>query len=311
MLPRCRPALGLLLILFGINFPSVAPAAPPTDITTVQLSEIAYDFAMDAETGTVAAVVPDKDLVLVYPNFATDPKAAPKSISVGKRPVAVHFKKLPARTVWMVLCHDSSELAILNPTDFRVQKVIALPGLLPFRCTTSQEPNDPLLYSFNAKGEIGVLNLATESYLGILPKPRPSGGVISADGSRLYYPRGAEFENLVWEDLAPPREPGLLPTVTASYRHPVFTNHLRVNVHPHGSFVAFSTELWRPSLDQRLHILADPSFVISAARPVLFSYARQKLTATSDVTFKELGSVELPAVAPPVPYKTLTGVTLT
>jgi hypothetical protein len=126
------------------------------DVKSFDLPADFADFALNPETGTVAAVDPDKNEIVFFRNVAS---AAPgqlmpsASAKTGKTPVSVTFKQFGETAVFAVVCSEDQSLFLFraggvaeDAEDFTLLKKVSLGVDGVSLVFGSRNPSDPFLY---------------------------------------------------------------------------------------------------------------------------------------------------------------------
>lgn len=186
-------------MVFAVLFSYVSPAV--ADVKTVDFAADYADFALNPDTGTFAAIDPDRNEVAFFRNIASsaegvvEPSTTAKS---GKAPVSICFKRFEGKTVFVVGCSEDSHLYLyqaggVSPSDqdFTLLKKVALQATGVSSIIASQNADDPFLYYFYGAGHdsaVGVFSLRDETDHGRLLGDAMDGAVSA--GGEIFYTRG-------------------------------------------------------------------------------------------------------------------------
>lgn len=181
--------LGMMALLAGIAAPVNA------EVTNLRLPADCADFALDPDTGTLAAVVMETSSVLLFRAAAwqagsTKPAA---TLAVGAAPWTIAFKRFKNRRVFVVGCRDDSHIYVFDADDGAVVKKIPVPSPGVWHVAASANPDDPFVYfnvstpgrSGGVEPHVHAISLKTLDDLGAVTQ---AGGVfmVSASGEVGY-----------------------------------------------------------------------------------------------------------------------------
>lgn len=179
--PRSLCGMALFLALTGAAGAQTKALVLPTPCV---------DFALDSDTGSLAAVDAAGNAVLLFRAAAwqsggMEPTAR---VAVGSTPMAVVFKHFGDRRVFVVACEKDSHLYVLNAADGALVKKIPIASVGVVNLATSINPDDPFVYYNFGRGHdsmAGAISLRTLEDLGGIIKDSAD-CAISASGDMAY-----------------------------------------------------------------------------------------------------------------------------
>lgn len=123
-------------------------AARAAELTSVELESPAFDFALDTQTGTLAATVSGEKKVVLYGSelaAAGGPLKPTASISLETSPREIVYKRTKSGGLFVVSSFDGPELCVLEAATLKQTAKIALPDKIT-SLATSVVPEDPYVY---------------------------------------------------------------------------------------------------------------------------------------------------------------------
>jgi hypothetical protein len=185
-----RQAVRFLLGLVLFAGSDAATAAP---VNPFLLPAACADFALDPDTGTLAAVVTDHDTVLFFKADAWQSgKLVPSAtLAVGPAPVVIAFKQYKDRRVFVVGCAGDASLFVCDADRGTLVRKIPLPSVGVTGVAASVNPDDPFVYYTyierdpqSASPRLGAVSLARLGDLGVVAHSKEI--AISASGEMAY-----------------------------------------------------------------------------------------------------------------------------
>lgn len=122
------------------------PAAAETK--TVNLPQAQADFALDPDTGAIAAVDAEASTATLFRKayFTGDAKALAGPVRVGATPCSIAWKRFGKKTYFAVVCTQDSHMYVLDAETFELVKKVVLASAGVSSVTCSTNPEDPFLY---------------------------------------------------------------------------------------------------------------------------------------------------------------------
>lgn len=268
----------------------VAPLAAQ-EIKAHKLSSLAIDFALDPETGNVAAVDPLASSVELYSAafFDGDTKAKAAPIKVGHVPSTIVYKKFKQRGVFVVGCFDDSHLYLIDAARFTLLRKISLEQTGVRHVSCASDPADPYVYyAFGSDDgqQIGCVSLATLSDEGVVLNNTVQ-LAISARG-RYYYAETDYGRMSVCRQVMRGGKPEFYHRDTEVEPAKAIISDGRE------AFVALGRNIYTPDLEKQIARLDFEVQSIHPARPLLFGLKGQDLHVASANTYRHLHRQPLP-----------------
>src|SRR5262245_27955325 len=115
--PRPPLALGWMLA-FALPCAPLLPLSAQ-ERSTIPLKEAAQDFALNPETGDLAAIHAEKNTVTLYraAYFDGDRSKIAGPITVGSNPVSIVFKRYRDKAYYCVACLNDSYIHVIDATE--------------------------------------------------------------------------------------------------------------------------------------------------------------------------------------------------
>lgn len=160
------------------------------ELSPRKLAASHYDFVLNPETGGLAAIEPEANLVTLYQAEYLSGDASKKigPLKVGNTPSCIIYKKYKNRGVFIIGCLKDAQLYVVDATKLTLIKQIPLQGDSVVSLAASLSPTDPYIYYCYRRpsdDEIGRVSLATLADQGkVLISARDC--AISADGKLLF-----------------------------------------------------------------------------------------------------------------------------
>lgn len=147
---RNLPFVGGMFLVVATVFCPAASAA----VTEVTFAEWASEYAVDPQTGNIAAVDPANNEVSLY---GSDLKsgAAPKpiaSVVAGNRPTSVVFKQAGATRLFAVACLAESNIYLFDAATLKQLAKIPVAASDVSSLAASVNPDDPYVYYCYGRG---------------------------------------------------------------------------------------------------------------------------------------------------------------
>ncbi len=259
---RLTIAASLLLCMV----PAVSPAAEPK--LTIEprgpfkLKEAGYDFALDPDTGNLAAVNEARGTAMLYlpEYFQGDESKVLGPVDIGEKPSSIIFKKHGTATIYAIGCLADNHIHLLDSTTFKSIGKIDVGGRTSLLGTAEDDPyiyyarprshsqaridpkelaNDPnatriLVRNRMATDEdvVGRVDITTMADEGIVCEQATSFAV-SPDGTRIYFRRdGTQVDGRYLDILG--RSPSGVATKHNYWEH---KDTRPYNVDPRGRYI--------------------------------------------------------------------------
>jgi hypothetical protein len=219
--PRWLLAATVVVATFARAAAAQEPAA-----RVGKLSVYGSDFALDKQTGNLAAVDPKQELVALFkPEPAGLDKPLEPIVQTKLRglPVAIVYKQLGERGYFVVGCLLESAIYLFNAADLKQEaRIPIIQGCTSLAASAS--PRDPYVYYCyrgerpgHDGGKSGIVNLESRRDLGEVFHPAWETAV-SADGNFVYTRPNIYFKNGVQSfRRILPANPGDKPTLERSH----------------------------------------------------------------------------------------------
>jgi hypothetical protein len=291
-------------------------AAQGAGISGVALENPSRDFAIDPETGVVAAVESEKDTVRFYPEATNGSVKDSSAVAVGKGPVGIIFKKFEDKRYFVVLCHGAKSAVLIDGATLKVTGEIKLSGADPRKIIASSNAEDPYVYiatmgegsdpygtraiDFRVMKDLELAGLKNHFDL------QRNGAAISGDGRTAY---GHIFLRGCWIGRITAQNPGKAPTFGEMR---VVPEKEEIFPDPYGEMMAAGREVYSADMKTRLgtvdatvlSFLAGKPYIVigslpepgtvAASGPMPQTGPGETISLASRNTFKTIGHVELP-----------------
>lgn len=268
-----------LLVLF-------AGARARGAVAKIELPNSSLSFAIDPDTGMVAAAEPANDIVRFYPKIGSDQVAdGAVGVKVSKGPLSVVHKKFGKDSFFLVLC-DAGQEEVIDAKTLKVLKAITLTGSSPFNQLVSENPEDPYVYvlmrhrdSNDQNSGVRVVDLRVQKDIGSVPLWGGLGGAtadgaFSPDGHKAYTtsagmtPSGLSVVSVAWSDI------GKLPQTSQVYfQNASITGYVP---DPFGQTVATGTGIYSADMKTNLQVLPGSTVCFLPNRPLLVAISGRR-----------------------------------
>jgi hypothetical protein len=257
----------------------------------------AIEAAINPDTGGLAVVVPRQGTVILFPKFveSVGKKAEPVVAKVGGFPCGIVYKKFADKAYFVVACHLSNELVLLDATTLKLEKTIAVKLGRPHSVISSLAPKDPFVYYTIQAGAqarrpnvFGWVNLNTgadESPMNGIPAEDLA---ISADGKRLFTRYARSVNTLEAPDPGARGKAPVVKQTTMPPGGPWFV------ADPRGEYL-IADRVWSLKDAKEAAKLSVYGCYASPTAPVLFGIDPQykHLVAVSTNSLRAVGAVKL------------------
>lgn len=175
----------------------LAPLAAQAEVTTIRLPEAYFDFARDPQTGTIAAVAPEKDEVVIFEgarlNTHADQATPAARIPVGKKPSAIVYKRYDKLRVFAVVCHEDPCVYVISAegnheqTPFQMLQKVDVGASQATVIAASINERDPYVYASGGQYNQPVSNLLSLRNMAVSGRLDGPTHALSTSGEVAYH----------------------------------------------------------------------------------------------------------------------------
>lgn len=309
---RC---VGLRIVIAVLSLVVIASCCRTSSaaVTELKFADTASEYALDPESGNIAAVDPTNNKVSLYgPNFTDGATAKPiASLVVGNRPGSIVFKQAGKVRLFAVGCLSENNIYLFDAATLKQTAKIPITGSDVTSVAASLNPDDPYVYYCygrghdSATGRVQVLKHVDEG----LAFDDSMDCAISASGN-LAYRRGpwspSGFESL--RKVEPTVPGGKVSFQRVFYDHNSTAQYV---VDPFDVYTATGPKLYTARLDKSVAMLQfaplrffpDRPFAVGFDQyigsqrhmmPSSRSESKRKLVVASTNSFQNVVELELP-----------------
>lgn len=265
------------------------------EVKAIKLASQFSDFAVDPETGNVAAIDPKASTIELFRAAFLDGDAKAKAapLKVGNLPSAIVYKKFKQRGVFVVACFNDSHIFLIDAAEFTVLRKIPMQQLGIAELACSSDSADPYVYyCFQAEHDrnLGRINLTKLGDEGTVARDI-NGITVSARGE-LYYIlnrfRGAQVARKTETNDKPVLEVTRYVSERSSEENQTIVPDVREVM------VASDEDIYTADMSKRLTRLGFRAKMFYPDRPLIFGIKDQDLCVASCNTFQTLATQSLP-----------------
>ncbi len=267
------------------------------EVTTVDLAGKFVDFALNPETGDLAAIDPKANTVTLFREaFLTGKDAAkPLSLKVGNLPFAIAYKKYKTRGTFAIVCTSDSNMYLVDAKEMTLLRKIPLGSSDARYVAASRDAADPYVYYCFGTGHdsvTGRVNLAKLADEGMVFDHSMDCAVSSS--GKLFYRRGpwspSGFECLRLAEGEGPGGKGRFDRVF--YDHNSTAQYVP---DPFDFYTAAGANVYTAELKKKVATVEFSVAGFLPHRPLIFGFKDQDLVFASFNTFRTAGRVTMPA----------------
>jgi hypothetical protein len=293
-----RSVVAVLLGLVAAAGDARAQHAPGKGLQAgvgIDLPSPGLAVAVSEEAGSVAVVMPEDQLVRLYPRLLSDGDAAGAiDYTAAGAPIDVVHRRLDGKGVFLVLTHHDRTLHVLDDRKLGVVAKVELLGERPVDMAVASNGNVPFLYYVHAgagTGRVSRVNLKAMRDEGPVEMGWESvGGIeLSADGRVLYARASSTGPNgLRSYAIEEPKAPGKPAVGTRVLKRDNVGG--RCVADPYNRYVATDRMIYSADLWKQIGQVAAPVLYVMRTRPVMFGDGTDRVLAFSSNGFQGIGS---------------------